>query len=320
MVMANSKTTDDTFALNNSVSIAEGVLDLIGNTPLVHLGKVSPLGGAEIFGKYEVFNPTASVKDRIAKSMVDAAEKAGSIKPGDTLVEPTSGNTGIGLAMVCAAKGYELVLTMPSDMSLERRRLLERFGVRLVLTDALEGMTGAIYAANQLAERHGYFMLQQFNNPANPEVHYKTTGPEIVRDIGISLNAFVAGVGTGGTISGVSRYLKENSSQAKIIAVEPSRAPVLQGGRGGMHGIQGIGASFIPGVLDLDIIDQVIGISDELAYETVNNLAATEGLLVGISAGANVAAAIQIAKDLNEGDKVVTMLCDTGERYLSLDF
>ena len=283
MVMANSKTTDDTFALNNSVSIAEGVLDLIGNTPLVHLGKVSPLGGAEIFGKYEVFNPTASVKDRIAKSMVDAAEKAGSIKPGDTLVEPTSGNTGIGLAMVCAAKGYELVLTMPSDMSLERRRLLERFGVRLVLTDALEGMTGAIYAANQLAERHGYFMLQQFNNPANPEVHYKTTGPEIVRDIGISLNAFVAGVGTGGTISGVSRYLKENSSQAKII-------------------------------------DQVIGISDELAYETVNNLAATEGLLVGISAGANVAAAIQIAKDLNEGDKVVTMLCDTGERYLSLDF
>ena len=159
MVMANSKTTDDTFALNNSVSIAEGVLDLIGNTPLVHLGKVSPLGGAEIFGKYEVFNPTASVKDRIAKSMVDAAEKAGSIKPGDTLVEPTSGNTGIGLAMVCAAKGYELVLTMPSDMSLERRRLLERFGVRLVLTDALEGMTGAIYAANQLAERHGYFML-----------------------------------------------------------------------------------------------------------------------------------------------------------------
>ncbi|MFL2647076.1 MAG: cysteine synthase A [Dehalococcoidia bacterium] len=318
--MANSKTTDDTFALNNSVSIAEGVLDLIGNTPLVHLGKVSPLGGAEIFGKYEIFNPTASVKDRIAKSMVDAAEKAGSIKPGDTLVEPTSGNTGIGLAMVCAAKGYELVLTMPSDMSLERRRLLERFGVRLVLTDALEGMTGAIYAANQLAERHGYFMLQQFNNPANPEVHYKTTGPEIVRDIGISLNAFVAGVGTGGTISGVSRYLKENSSQAKIIAVEPSRAPVLQGGRGGMHGIQGIGASFIPGVLDLDLIDQVIGISDELAYETVNNLAATEGLLVGISAGANVAAAIQIAKDLNEGDKVVTMLCDTGERYLSLDF
>ena len=318
--MANSKTTDDTFALNNSVSIAEGVLDLIGNTPLVHLGKVSPLGGAEIFGKYEVFNPTASVKDRIAKSMVDAAEKAGSIKPGDTLVEPTSGNTGIGLAMVCAAKGYELVLTMPSDMSLARRRLLERFGVRLVLTDALEGMTGAIYAANQLAERHGYFMLQQFNNPANPEVHYKTTGPEIVRDIGISLNAFVAGVGTGGTISGVSRYLKENSSQAKIIAVEPSRAPVLQGGRGGMHGIQGIGASFIPGVLDLDLIDQVIGISDELAYETVNILAATEGLLVGISAGANVAAAIQIAKDLNEGDKVVTMLCDTGERYLSLDF
>ena len=296
------------------------ILDLIGNTPVVDVSKLSPNPNVKIFAKLENQNPAGSVKDRIAKSMVDAAEKAGSIKPGDTLVEPTSGNTGIGLAMVCAAKGYELVLTMPSDMSLERRRLLERFGVRLVLTDALEGMTGAIYAANQLAERHGYFMLQQFNNPANPEVHYKTTGPEIVRDIGISLNAFVAGVGTGGTISGVSRYLKENSSQAKIIAVEPSRAPVLQGGRGGMHGIQGIGASFIPGVLDLDLIDQVIGISDELAYETVNNLAATEGLLVGISAGANVAAAIQIAKDLNEGDKVVTMLCDTGERYLSLDF
>ncbi|MCH2658162.1 MAG: cysteine synthase A [Dehalococcoidia bacterium] len=302
------------------MSIADSVLDLIGNTPLVRLGRISPSGGATIFGKYELFNPTASVKDRIAKSMVDTAEKAGSIKPGDTLVEPTSGNTGIGLAMVCAAKGYKLVLTMPSDMSLERRRLLERFGVRLVLTDAIEGMTGAIYAANQLAEKYGYFMLQQFNNPANPEIHYKTTGPEIVRDIGTSVDAFVAGVGTGGTISGVSRYLKENSSEAKIIAVEPSRAPVLQGGRGGLHGIQGIGASFIPGVLDLDLVDQVIGISDELAYETVNNLAAVEGLLVGISAGANVAAAIQIAQDLSESDKVVTMLCDTGERYLSLDF
>ena len=320
MIMANSKATDGTFVFNNTISIADSVLDLIGNTPLVRLGRISPSGGATIFGKYEVFNPTASVKDRIAKSMVDTAEKAGSIKPGDTLVEPTSGNTGIGLAMVCAAKGYKLVLTMPSDMSLERRRLLERFGVRLVLTDAIEGMTGAIYAANQLAEKYGYFMLQQFNNPANPEIHYKTTGPEIVRDIGTSVDAFVAGVGTGGTISGVSRYLKENSSEAKIIAVEPSRAPVLQGGRGGLHGIQGIGASFIPGVLDLDLVDQVIGISDELAYETVNNLAAVEGLLVGISAGANVAAAIQIAQDLNESDKVVTMLCDTGERYLSLDF
>ena len=320
MIMANSKATDGTFVFNNTISIADSVLDLIGNTPLVRLGRISPSGGATIFGKYEVFNPTASVKDRIAKSMVDTAEKAGSIKPGDTLVEPTSGNTGIGLAMVCAAKGYKLVLTMPSDMSLERRRLLERFGVRLVLTDAIEGMTGAIYAANQLSEKYGYFMLQQFNNPANPEIHYKTTGPEIVRDIGTSVDAFVAGVGTGGTISGVSRYLKENSSEAKIIAVEPSRAPVLQGGRGGLHGIQGIGASFIPGVLDLDLVDQVIGISDELAYETVNNLAAVEGLLVGISAGANVAAAIQIAQDLNESDKVVTMLCDTGERYLSLDF
>ena len=320
MIMANSKATDGTFVFNNTISIADSVLDLIGNTPLVRLGRISPSGGATIFGKYELFNPTASVKDRIAKSMVDTAEKAGSIKPGDTLVEPTSGNTGIGLAMVCAAKGYKLVLTMPSDMSLERRRLLERFGVRLVLTDAIEGMTGAIYAANQLAKKYGYFMLQQFNNPANPEIHYKTTGPEIVRDIGTSVDAFVAGVGTGGTISGVSRYLKENSSEAKIIAVEPSRAPVLQGGRGGLHGIQGIGASFIPGVLDLDLVDQVIGISDELAYETVNNLAAVEGLLVGISAGANVAAAIQIAQDLNESDKVVTMLCDTGERYLSLDF
>ncbi|MBG93149.1 MAG: cysteine synthase A [Chloroflexi bacterium] len=318
--MANSKTTNDRLVRNNSDSIAQGVLDLIGNTPLVRLQRISPPDGAEIFGKYEVFNPTASVKDRIAKSMIDAAEKAGSIKPGDTLVEPTSGNTGIGLAMVCAAKGYELVLTMPSDMSLERQRLLERFGVRLVLTDAIEGMTGAIFAANQLAEKYGYFMLQQFNNPANPEVHYRTTGPEIVHDIGIAVDAFVAGVGTGGTISGVSRYLKDNGSEAKIVAVEPARAPVLQGGRGGMHGIQGIGASFIPGVLDMDLVDQVIGISDELAYETVSELASKEGLLVGISAGANVAAAIQIANDLNVDDVVVTMLCDTGERYLSLDF
>tara|TARA_B100000700_G_scaffold305256_2_gene378931 strand:- start:868 stop:1830 length:963 start_codon:yes stop_codon:yes gene_type:complete len=320
MFMANSKTTNDRLVRNNSDSIAQGVLDLIGNTPLVRLQRISPPDGAEIFGKYEVFNPTASVKDRIAKSMIDAAEKAGSIKPGDTLVEPTSGNTGIGLAMVCAAKGYELVLTMPSDMSLERQRLLERFGVRLVLTDAIEGMTGAIFAANQLAEKYGYFMLQQFNNPANPEVHYRTTGPEIVHDIGIAVDAFVAGVGTGGTISGVSRYLKDNGSEAKIVAVEPARAPVLQGGRGGMHGIQGIGASFIPGVLDMDLVDQVIGISDELAYETVSELASKEGLLVGISAGANVAAAIQIANDLNVDDVVVTMLCDTGERYLSLDF
>jgi cysteine synthase A len=251
--------------------------------------------------------------------MVEAAEAAGLIHPGDTLVEPTSGNTGIGLAMVCAARGYKLVLTMPGDMSVERRRLLQRFGADLVLTPPIEGMTGAIHAAQQLVDQHGYFMPQQFQNPANPEIHRRTTGPEILAATGGRLDAFVAGVGTGGTITGVGEVLRDAAIDARIVAVEPSRAPVLQGGRAGLHGIQGIGASFVPGVLNTDIYDEIISVEDDAAYDMTAQLARREGLLVGVSSGANVWAAIEVARRLGPGKRVVTMLCDTGERYLSLD-
>ncbi len=299
--------------------IAETVLDLIGHTPLVRLNRVVPDGAAEVLGKFEVFNPGGSVKDRIAAAMVTAAEAGGLIRPGDTLVEPTSGNTGIGLAMVCAARGYRLVLTMPGDFSIERRRLLERFGAALVLTDPMEGMIGAIEAAQRLVDERGHFMLQQFQNPANPEVHRRTTGPEILAAVGGRLDAFVAGVGTGGTITGVGEVLKAAGIEARVVAVEPARSPVLSRGRPGMHGIQGIGASFVPGVLNADIYQQVIAISDADAYEMTARLARDEGLLVGLSAGANVCAAIEVAEQLGAGRRVVTMLCDTGERYLSLD-
>jgi len=295
------------------------VLDLIGETPLVRLSRISPEGGAEIVGKMESLNPAGSVKDRIALSMIEAAEAAGLIKPGDTLVEPTSGNTGIGLAMVAAVKGYRLILTMPEDMSMERRRLLTRYGAQLVLTPAIEGMSGAVYAAQELIERHsGYFMPQQFNNLANPEAHRTTTAREILRDTGGKVDAFVAGVGTGGTITGVGEVLKAEAPGVLIVAVEPARSPVLAGGKAGVHGIQGIGASFVPGVLNREVYDELMAVKDEDAFAMTGRLTREEGLLVGISAGANVWASLQVAKKLGPGKRIVTMLCDTGERYLSV--
>ena len=286
---------------------------------MVRLNRVGLAGAAQVLAKLEEFNPAGSVKDRIALAMVEAAEQAGELQPGDTIVEPTSGNTGIGLAMVAAAKGYRVVLTMPEDMSIERRRLLSRLGADLVLTPALEGMTGAVLAAEELVAQHpGYFMPQQFENPANPEVHRRTTAQEILGATQGMIDAFVAGVGTGGTITGVGEVLKERNAGIQVIAVEPARSPVLQGGRASLHAIQGIGASFVPGVLNTAIIDRIIGVEDEDAKTMVLRLAREEGLLVGVSAGANVWAAVEVAREMGEGKVVVTVLPDTGERYLSM--
>jgi len=294
-------------------------LDLVGNTPLVRLNRVVPAGGATVLAKMEELNPAGSVKDRIALAMIQAAEAAGKLTPGDTIVEPTSGNTGIGLAMVAAAKGYRLILTMPEDMSVERRRLLSRFGAEIILTPALEGMTGAVCAAEELLSNNPqYFMPQQFENPANPEVHRRTTAREILEATQGRVDALVAGVGTGGTITGVGQVLRKEVPGIKIVAVEPARSPVLQGGRVGLHGIQGIGASFVPGVLDMSVVDQIIAVEDEDARAMALRLTREEGLLVGISAGANVFAASAVAKDLGPGKTVVTFLPDTGERYLSV--
>jgi cysteine synthase A len=299
--------------------VVSNVLELIGDTPLVQLRRLVKPGWATVLAKLESLNPGGSVKDRIAFAMVEEAERQGRLRPGDTIVEPTSGNTGIGLAMVAAVKGYRLVLTMPEDMSLERRTLVQRYGAELVLTPAAEGMTGAVYAAEELVRKNpGFFMPQQFLNPANPEIHRQTTAQEILKATDGRLDAFVAGVGTGGTVTGVGEVLKRERPAILVVAVEPARSPVLQGGRFRPHAIQGIGASFVPGVLNTEVYDEVIGIRDEDALAMTKRLSREEGLLAGISSGANVCAALRVAERLGQGKTVVTMVCDTGERYLSV--
>jgi cysteine synthase A len=300
---------------------AGSVLELVGGTPLVRLNRIPKPGGAVVLAKLESLNPGGSVKDRIALAMVEDAERRGLLKPGATLVEPTSGNTGIGLAMVCAVRGYRLILTMPDDMSVERQRLLARYGAEIHLTPAIEGMTGAVFAAQEICREHpDYFMPLQFENPANPEAHRRTTALEILDATEERLDVFVAAVGTGGTVTGVGEVLKGRLPAVRVIGVEPARSPVLSGGRFRPHGIQGIGASFVPGVLNRSVLDDIIQVRDEDATATARRLAREEGLLVGISSGANVFAACQVAGALPANQVVVTVLCDTGERYLSVTF
>jgi cysteine synthase A len=299
--------------------VVDSVLDLVGETPVVKLRRLSPEGGATIWGKCEHLNPGGSVKDRICLSMIEAAEAEGRLKPGDTIVEPTSGNTGIGLALVCARKGYKLVLTMPASMSLERRALLEAYGVEIVLTEPERVMEGAMEAARRIVHERGAFMPEQFSNPANPGVHKRTTGPELLHAFeGIHIDALVAAVGTGGTVSGLGEVLKARNPGIRVIAVEPAASPVLIGGEPGPTKIQGLNAGFVPDNYHPDVVDEVIGVTDRDAWDTKLALAKEEGLLLGISAGANAWAAQQVAKALGPGKTVVTILCDTGERYFSL--
>lgn len=298
---------------------ADDITKLVGNTPLVRLNKIGRGLPGVLVAKLEFFNPTSSVKDRIGVAMIDAAERDGTLKPGMTIVEPTSGNTGIALAFVAASRDYKLILTMPESMSIERRKLLEAFGAELVLTPEAKGITGAVNTANELVSRNpGYVMLDQFSNPANPEIHRRTTAIEIWRDTGGEVDAFVAGVGTGGTITGTGEALKGLKPGIKVTAVEPDGSPVLSGGKPGPHKIQGIGAGFVPKVLNREVIDEIIRVRDEDAGEMARRLAREEGILAGISSGANVWAACQVAsRPESEGRVVVTVICDTGERYLS---
>ena len=302
------------------ISVAQSPLELIGNTPVVRLNRIPGKDDAEIWAKLENFNPGGSVKDRICLAMVEAAEKSGRLKPGDTIVEPTSGNTGIGLALVAAVKGYKLILTMPDTMSEERRSLLVAYGAKLVLTPDTRGMHGAIAKSEELCrENPGYFMPQQFSNAANPDIHYRCTGPELLEQFP-RIDAFVAGVGTGGTITGAGHYLREHlNKKILIVAVEPKNSQVLSGGEPGFHKIQGIGAGFVPSNLDTKVYDEIIPVSDEDATLFSRRLARDEGLLVGISSGANCCAALQIARRLGKGNVVVAVFCDTGERYLTTD-
>jgi len=295
----------------------DNIIETIGRTPLVRLNKIVPAGSATVYAKLESFNPCSSVKDRIGAAMITAAEAEGLLKPGMTIVEPTSGNTGIALAMVAAARGYRCIFTMPESMSVERRAILKLLGALVVLTPKEKGMGGAIEKAIELSQDEDKFQPEQFSNKANPAVHRGTTCPEIIEDLGdIKFDAFVAGVGTGGTISGAGSFCKEQSG-CQVIAVEPSASSVLSGGEPGPHPIQGIGAGFIPDNYDGSVVDEVIQVSQESAFETSTNLARQEGILAGISSGAIVWAALQVAARLGEGKTVVTFVCDTGERYIS---
>jgi cysteine synthase A len=295
------------------------ILEFIGNTPLVQVQRLNPRPEVHIWAKLESMNPGGSVKDRIALSMVEAAERDGRLKPGGTIIEPTSGNTGIGLALVGAVKGYHVILTMPESMSIERRKLLTGYGAELVLTSATKGMRGAIEQAEQLVAEHGHFMPQQFRNAANPEVHRRTTGPEILTQCPEPIDFFVAGIGTGGTITGAGQVLRAAFSNLKIIGVEPADSSVLSGGEPGSHKIQGIGAGFVPDVLNTDLLDEVVTVTNDEAFETARRLAREEGLLVGISSGAAMAATLKIARGIEGPATLVTVFPSTGERYLSTE-
>jgi len=302
-----------------SLNGARSILDLIGSTPVVRLRNLPGKDDAEVWGKLESSNPGGSVKDRICLSMIEAAEREQKLKPGATIVEPTSGNTGIGLALVAAVKGYRLILTMPDTMSEERRSLLTAYGARLILTPDTKGMGGAIRKAEELLLEHSdYFMPQQFNNPANPEIHRRTTAVELLSQFK-RIDAFVAGVGTGGTITGVGEILKEKMKGIRIYAVEPAASPVISGGEPGYHKIQGIGAGFIPAVLNTQVYDEVVTVSDEDAAHYTRRLALEEGILVGISSGAACSAALKVARNLGKGHVVVTIFADRGEHYFSTD-
>lgn len=300
--------------------IYNDVTELIGRTPLLRINKLTGENDATVLIKLERNNPGGSVKDRIAYSMIKRAEEEGRLKPGGTIIEPTSGNTGIGLAMVAAALGYKVILTMPETMSIERRKLLKAYGAEIILTPGKEGMKGAIRKAEELlAETENAIIPQQFENPANPAIHEKTTGVEIWEDTGGKVDYFVSGVGTGGTLTGAGRYLKKRNPELKIIAVEPANSPVISGGDPGPHKIQGIGAGFIPAILDTELIDEIYKITDEEAMETARQAARKEGILIGISSGAALAAALKIAQKAGKGKTIVAIAPDTGERYLSTE-